>query len=115
MDKRKFVFNQYKTAKKYNQQTVDIPQRLRNIILRWESKHDNDYLLFDENGSPLSPPRLTLKLNRIFGGKKISVNMLRHIFITDTVLDNAPALRKLEEVAENMGHSTDQQSLYRKL
>lgn len=114
MEKRTFVFNQYKTAKKYKQQTVEIPQRLRNLILKWESKHDNDYLLFDESGKPLSPPRLTLKLNKIFGGKKISVNMLRHIFITDEVLDNAPALRKLEEVAEQMGHSTDQQALYKK-
>lgn len=115
MDKRTFVFNQYKTANKYNQQTVQIPQRLRNIILKWESKHKNDYLLFDENGKPLSAPRLTLKLNKIFGGKKISVNMLRHIFITDEVLDNAPALRKMDEIAEQMGHSTDQQALYRKL
>ena len=115
MDKRTFVFNQYKTAKKYNQQTVNIPQRLRNIILKWESKHNNDYLLFDESGNPLSPPRLTLKLNKIFGGKKISVNMLRHIYITDEVLDNAPALRKLEEMAEDMGHSVGTQNLYRKL
>lgn len=114
MEGNKFVFNNYKTKNKYGQQTVKIPQKLRILIQRWTDKHDHEHLLFNERGDPIPPSRLTLKLNRIFDGKKISVNMLRHIFISDEVLKDVPALERLEKVAEDMGHSTDQQILYKK-
>jgi len=109
-----FVFNNYKTKNKYGKQDVKIPVRLRNIIQKWARKHSNDYLLFSEKGTPLPQSRLTQKLNRIFG-KNISVNMLRHIFISEKVLDAVPALQKLEGIAEDMGHSVDTQQLYKKL
>lgn len=109
-----FVFNNYKTKNKYGKQEVKIPVRLRNIIQKWGKKHDNEYLLFSEKGTPLPQSRLTQKLNRIFG-KNISVNMLRHIFISEKVLDAVPALEKLEGIAEDMGHSVETQQLYKKL
>lgn len=109
-----FVFNNYKTKNKYGKQEVKIPVKLRNIIQKWAKKHDNDYLLFSEKGTPLAQSRLTQKLNKIFG-KNISVNMLRHIFISDNVLDMQPALQKLEQVAEDMGHSVETQQLYKKV
>jgi len=115
MDKRDFVFNKYKTAKKYNTQEVAIPQKLRNIVTKWASMHDNDYLLVDDNGKPFSAPKLTLRLNRIFGGRKISVNQLRHTYITDTVLNNVPALTRLDQVARDMGHSMEEAMLYKKI
>lgn len=114
MEGNKFIFNNYKTKNKYGQQVVKIPQKLRILIQRWTQKHAYDHLLFNEKGEPIAPSRLTVKLNRIFDGRKISVNMLRHIFISDEVLKNVPALEKLERVAEDMGHSTDQQILYKK-
>lgn len=110
----KFVFNTYKTKDKYGQQVVNIPVRLRNIIQKWAKKHDNDYLLFSERNTPLPQSRLTQKLNKIFG-KNISVNMLRHIFISEKVLDATPALKQLEDVAEAMGHSVSTQQLYKKV
>lgn len=109
-----FVFNAYKTKNKYGKQEVKIPVRLRNILQKWQKKHENDYLLFSEKGTSLPQSRLTQKLNRIFG-KNISVNMLRHIFISDRVLEAAPALQKLEGIAEDMGHSISTQQLYKKL
>lgn len=115
MNGKTFVFNTYKTAKKYNTQNVDIPQKLKNIVSKWATKHTNDFLLFDENGNPLPTPKLTLKLNRIFGGRRISVNQLRHTFISDEVLPDVPILKKLQSVADDMGHSVDQQMLYKKV
>lgn len=115
MEGNKFVFNNYKTKSKYGQQVVKIPQKLRILIQRWASKHPYEYLLFNEKGEPIPPPRLTMKLNRIFDGRRISVNMLRHIFISDKVLENVPALEKLDQVAKDMGHSVDQQALYKKV
>lgn len=114
MKGNKFIFNSYKTKNKYGKQEVSIPVRLRNIIQKWARKHTNDYLLFSEKGTPLPQSRLTQKLNKIFG-KNISVNMLRHIFITDNVLDATPALQHLEKVAEDMGHSVETQQLYKKI
>lgn len=115
MEKRQFVFNQYKTAKKYNRQEVAIPQKLRNIVNKWSELNNSDYLLVDDNGKPFSAPKLTLRLNRIFGGRKISVNQLRHTYITDTVMQNVPALTKLDKVAKDMGHSVEEALLYKKV
>jgi len=115
MDNKSFVFNTYKTAKKYNTQHVNIPQKLKNIITKWATKHNNEHLIFDENGKQMAPSKLTLRLNRIFGGRNISVNQLRHTFITDEVLPTIPALQKLDTIAKDMGHSVDQQLLYKKI
>ena len=115
MSGNRFFFNQYKTKSRYGKQEVKIPQKLRILIQKWASKFPYDYLLFNEKGEPIPQSRLTQRLNRIFDGRKISVNGLRHAFITDTVLKNAPALKELDQVAKDMGHSTDQQALYKKL
>lgn len=114
MTGKKMIFNDYKTKKIYGQQTVDIPQKLKSIIDKWVSKHDNDYLVFGDNGNPMTSAQLTHRLNRIFDGKKVSVNMLRHSYITHTVLPQVPALKKLENTAKDMGHSVETQALYRK-
>lgn len=111
---RKMVFNDYKTKKIYGQQTVDVPPKLKTIIDKWASKHNNDYLVFNDNGNPMTSAQLTHRLNRIFDGRKVSVNMLRHSYITHTVLPQVPALRKLENTAKDMGHSVETQALYRK-
>lgn len=114
MEGRKFFFNRYKTDYKYKKQEVAIPLKLKQLIDKWMTKTDGDFLL-EERNRAFTPSQLTLRLNKIFGGRKISVNQLRHTFITDEVLKDAPRLKKLEEIAEDMGHSTDQQQLYRKV
>ena len=116
MSKNKFVFptHSYKTGKTYGDQTVTIPRKLQLIIKKWTTKHDNDYLLFDQKGKPLTVSRLTILLNKIFG-KRISSTLLRHIYISDSILKNMPALKELEKKAQDMGHSVAQQQLYRLL
>ena len=112
--KNKFYFNQYKTKKEYHEQVITIPPKLRTILNKWTKINPTDYLLFDRSMKRLSSPQLTRRLNLIFG-KNISTSMLRHIFISDKVLKATPALRKLEEVAREMGHNTGTQALYRKI
>lgn len=114
MKGNQFVFNNYKTKNKYGRQIVKIPVKLRNIIQKWTKKHGNDYLLFTERNTPLAQSRLTQTLNKIFG-RNLSVNMLRHIFISDRVLPDQPLLNTLEGVAEDMGHSVETQMLYKKV
>lgn len=115
-DKKQLVFNQYKTARTYGKQTVDCPPALQEIFDKWypiASKY-SEYLLFNSYGDALSQPQLTKMINSIFGDKKISASMLRHIFISDEVLKDVPRLEELQKVAQDMGHSMTEQMLYKK-
>jgi len=109
--KKEFVFNTYKTSKKHGEQRVKIPVRLQSILKKWIAINPSDMLLFSENGKELKQNQITNWLNKIFD-KKISVNMLRHIYITENVLKDMPKLTHLEEVASDMGNTVNQQMLY---
>ncbi len=110
IDKKKFIFNKYKTAKFYGQQQVEIPKDLKPIINKFIKFNPNEYLLTDGKGEQLSTIRLTQKLNTIFGNK-ISTSMLRHVFISSKLQD-VPALNDLKEIATDMGHSVMEQLQY---
>lgn len=118
--RKQFVFNVYKTAKKYEQQCVDIPAKLYDILEEW--KRLNSYrlidgeatiMLVDENEEPLESYQLNRLLNKIFGDKKVSCNMLRHSYISE-LLQDMPSIRSLDGVAKAMGHSIATQQLYKK-
>jgi hypothetical protein len=70
MKKKKFIFNNYKTAKKYNKQEVDINDELYQILLSYIKTFklkDGDFLLNDlKNNQPYTHTNsITLLLNRI--------------------------------------------------
>ena len=96
-----FYFNKFKTAK-FGLDSFIIPIKLKNIIRKWMTIQDSDYLL-SARGRKISTPQLNLRMHRIFG-KKISVNALRHSFLSEMYKD-MPALQQMEKVAEEMGHS----------
>jgi len=99
----KFYFNRYKTADKYGLQTIDVPKDLQALLKKWIKINDTDYLLFSSNKKPLSSPQITRILNKIFG-KKVSVDMCRHIYLTNLYKD-VPALSQMEKTASEMSHS----------
>jgi len=108
-----FVFNNYKTAKKYGRQEIKIPIALRVILTTWKSLNPYDYLLVNITGGKLSSSLLNSRINELFP-KKISVSMLRHIYISDVVHVNTPKFKKLKEIASAMGHSMTMNLLYKK-
>lgn len=113
--KKKFIFNKYKTAKTYGKQVVDINPNLYTLINQWKRINPNqEWLLIGRTGNKLSVPEMTRRFNNIFG-KNISVSMLRHIYISDKVLKNMPALNDLQETATEMGNSPNQAILYKKV
>lgn len=116
MDKKSFVFNKYKTSSVYKKQTVEIPPKLKKIITDWMKKNSKSFLLLDTTmEQPLIPSKLTNRLYNLFD-KKVSVNMLRHSYVSDVVLPNMPALRQLDKVAEDMGNSAETQiNQYKKI
>ena len=112
IEKGKMVFNSYKTAKTYGRQEVDIPTALKTILNKWIKVNPTDYLLFDTNYKPLSSVKLNQRLNKLFYGKKISVNMLRHIFLTDEFGDTIAQKKKVADTMEDMGSSSAMLSTY---
>ena len=87
LEKGELVFNSYKTASTYGQQRVQIPIKMRNILKKWINVNPTKFLLFDKNQAPLTSVKLNQRLNKIFDNKKISVNALRHTFLTDKYAD----------------------------
>jgi integrase len=114
-----FIFNKYKTAKKYGVQKIAIPADLLNILVSYlkhhplwkESKGKAAVpFLVSPGGVPITALNgITRILNKIFG-KKIGSSMLRHIFLSDKY----SALKEdMAEDAEAMGHSVaEQQNTY---
>jgi hypothetical protein len=109
-EKGAFHFRQYKTAKFLGLQIEKIPKTLEALLRKWIAftSDKGDYLFFDYYGKPFTSSGMTKVLNSIFG-KKISVNQLRHIYITEK---SAPLMEQLEKTASEMGHSVNQAKLY---
>lgn len=105
ISKNKFVFNKYKTAKTYGRQELEMPQQLKNILNRWIGINDGEYLLRDKSGNPLNSVKLNQYMNKIFGGKKISTNMMRHSYLTDKYMETSINTKKLAKDMESMGSS----------
>jgi hypothetical protein len=106
----KFYFNVYKTAKTYGLQILDVPKELDILLKKWIKINTNDYMLYSTNGKKLSSPQVTRILNKVFD-KNVSSSMLRHIYLTNKY-KNIPALSKMEQLSEDMGHSVKQAMEY---
>lgn len=115
MDKNKMYFNSYKTAKTYGQQSIDIPKELKSILNKWCKVNPTEYLLFDSNLNKLSSVKLNQRLNKLFDKKKISVNALRHAYLTDKYAAHSLENKKLEDDMKQMGSSMNMADTYIKL
>tara|TARA_R110002012_G_scaffold178675_1_gene343868 strand:- start:1894 stop:2748 length:855 start_codon:yes stop_codon:yes gene_type:complete len=104
LDKGAMIFNSYKTSKKYGQQKVPLPNAMKTILKKWIAVNPTPYLLFDTNQSPLTSVKLNQRLNKIFG-KKISVNALRHSYLSEKYGDIGDDL-------SNMGTSMNMVTTY---
>lgn len=112
MDKGKFIFNSYKTAKTYGKQEVAIPKELATIINKWIKVNPTDYLLFDVNMNPLTAVKLNQRFNRIFGGMKVSVNLMRHSYLTEKFGDSIQKEKQMEKTMTDMGSSSNMLKTY---
>jgi hypothetical protein len=111
-----FYFSNYKTSRTYKTQSFKAPSKLATILECYSKIHPIKFtkeqiglpLLCKYNGSMFDKSySITRILNRIFKrelGKKISVNMLRSIFLTDKF---GPKVTQLQDIATAMGTSSD--------
>jgi hypothetical protein len=107
MTKTEMVFNSYKTVNTYGTQKVEIPKVLKSILTKWCKVNPTDWLLFDKNSNPLTPVKLNQRFNKIFHGKKVSVNNFRHTYITDKFTNYNKDDKEAERVAKAMGTSKE--------
>lgn len=86
--KKKFIFTNYKTSGTYSTQIVNIPPDLDVLLNAYldlrSDKDENDIpLLVEHDLTPIrNNYRITKFLNRVFDGRKISVDLLRNIYLT---------------------------------
>lgn len=113
IDKNKFVFTKYKTAKFNGTQYEDIPKDLMSILKKWIKINPTDYLLFDSNKNKLTPSKLTRRINKIFG-KNISTSALRHLYISHKYQNFIKENESLEDDLKKMGSSIIQKDVYLK-
>lgn len=116
IDKSKLVFHKFKTAKFYGTQTIDMPTQLKNILNKYISviPEHIEYLLFNVNGAKLNSVSLNQRLNKIFNGR-ISINALRHAFLTDKYANMMREQKKMDADLSAMGSSEAQAKTYVKL
>ena len=123
LEGKRFVFNKYKTAKRYGTQMETLTDPLMdsvNLYLKYhplwkgavKRKNDPIKLLTSATGEPLvANNAITRVLNRIFGGKKVGCSMLRHIYISDKYKG---VVEEQMKDAAAMAHSLTLQKAYYK-
>ena len=112
LNKKKMVFNSYKTAKTYGQQMVDIPTTLASILNKWIKINPTKWLLFDAKMDKLSNVKLNQRLNKIFGEKKVGVNQLRHTFLTNKFGHTIDQKNSVNNIMTEMGSSAGMLDTY---
>ena len=115
IEKNKMYFNSYKTAKTYGCQIIDIPRALQTILKKWVNINPTKTLLFDTNMNALSSVKLNQRINKIFHEKKVSVNALRHSYLTDKYKQHSEIDKELSRDMTEMGSSRGMADTYMKL
>jgi hypothetical protein len=109
-----FIFNRYKTDKKYGTQKILINDELKPILDLYykhsgQPKVKPEIFLVDYDKKPLDKINsITRILNSVFG-KNIGSSLLRHIYLTHKYGDK---LKEQKESANNMAHSLKTQKEY---
>ena len=81
----KFIFNKFKTAQFQpdKRQVQTIKPALKKILDKWISINPNEYLFINAKQQKLNHTTFYQRLTKIFGGRKVSVNMLRKLNYTE--------------------------------
>ena len=116
INKSKFIFNNYKTSKIYNEQVIDINNDLMDVIKLYLKYHplyhnkDNDLIPFLVNYKGLHLKNIN-SINEVLNkiNKNINSTMIRHSYITYQFKDQD---EKSKKIAHDMGHSQKMQKEY---
>jgi len=113
----RFIFNVYKTARKYGQHIVPVSEPLHAVLVKYLKHHplkaskwaEPAAFLVGADGKPLTAINaITRRLNKYFG-KNVGSSMLRHIYLSGKY-----NIEEMKQDAIDMGHSVEQQKAYMK-
>lgn len=110
-----FSLGEYKTSGKYGTKELEVGKKLNSMLNVWLKFNTSGHLLLNSKKEPMTANGLTKYLNKTFepsGKSNISSSLIRHIFITEKI--GGPTLKEKQEIADKMGHSVNQQELYKK-
>jgi integrase len=101
----RFYFSNYKTKSAYGTQTVEVSPELQEVFHNHFplKKKFTPFFLLQRDGMRLPDNGITRILNSVFG-KKISVSMLRNIYLTNRYGEQE---KDKKDTAESMGTSTN--------
>ena len=112
------VLNEYKTAKSYGRYTRTLPRELSEIIFESLRQSPRHYLFARMDGSAYDKKAFVRRVNdelaRLFG-RRFTIGMLRHAFISEGIDFNEKRPGELFDIARNMHHSISQQQQYRRM
>jgi len=113
--KKEFILNDYKTSETYGKKTFKVGKSLNKVLNNWlkiVEHQTGDPLLLKPTGGVLGRNGLSKMLMLITNplGKRISVQMLRHIFISENI--KQPTLTAKKALADKMCHSVSVQEVY---
>ena len=117
-----FVFNQYKTRKKYGQKIYKVPQEITNILHKYISQYklkENSFLFYANNTpkEPVSQSNFSVKVGNTFKkvyGIPISIRYIRKSHATFLYkISNDWSSKEITEYQTKMGHSDSESKLYR--
>ena len=109
-----FIFHSYKTSASYGRVIIKIKPLTYTILVarQQEMMTKSENVLFTESQSNFST-RVNEAFKKVIG-KGVSINTLRHSFIT-SFLNTNPSIRKKEEISKLMMNSIVLQERYRVL
>ena len=85
---------------------------MKKILTKWSSVNPTDYLFFDSFFQPLSSVKLNQRLNKLFDNKRISMNALRHSYLSNKYQNTIETNNELASDMTKMGSSIAQQKVY---
>ena len=93
---------------------IPVGKILNSVLNIWLKFNVNDYLLVDSRGGVMNSNQLSKYIARVFEptGKKITINILRHIYISTKFPVADTKFKK--EIAKKMMHSGATQDEYAK-
>ena len=114
MDKKQFIFNNYKTQGKYNSVVIKIEDELMKVISLYLSNHPEKskiknktynihFLKTFYNEDIIKSQDITRLLNKIFG-KSVGSSLLRNMYLSNKYSN---IVEDLKNDTKNMGTSVD--------
>jgi len=111
-DTNEFIYRDYKTSGKYGEQKISLNEypefnKVMKVYMNKRVENDEGYLITKHDGGYLKQTNdMTRRLNKIFGGKKISSTALRNLYVKDKYSD---INKEMADDAMKMGHSVSAQ------